>query len=60
MAVGNAEVVKKLLDEKVGIDTRTDNFKTPLMRAAVSGHIECLEVLKRYGADELAGMLKEG
>lgn len=53
-ASGNTMSVHKILKEKVNVDSRSDNFKTPLMRAAMNGHIECMELLKQSGADEIA------
>lgn len=53
-ASGNTISVQKILKEKVNVDSRSDNFKTPLMRAAMNGHIECMKLLKRSGADEIA------
>lgn len=53
-ASGNTISVQKILKEKVNVDSRSENFKTPLMRAAMNGHIECMKVLKQSGADEVA------
>ena len=53
-ASGNTLSVQKILKEKVNVDSRSDNFKTPLMRAAMNGHIECMELLRQSGADEMA------
>ena len=53
-ASGNTISVQKILQEKVNVDSRSDNFKTPLMRAAMNGHIECMELLRQSGADEIA------
>lgn len=52
-AAGDLETVRQLVDLK-GVDARTDNYKTPLMRAALNGHIDCMELLKQKGADEFA------
>ena len=51
-ASGDTSSVQDLLKEKVSVDSRSDNFKTPLIRAAMNGHIECLKLLKQFGADE--------
>lgn len=51
---GDTISVQKILKEKVNVDSRSDSFKTPLMRAAMNGHIECMKILKQFGADELA------
>ncbi|KAK4696083.1 hypothetical protein P7C71_g1778, partial [Lecanoromycetidae sp. Uapishka_2] len=53
-ATGDVTKLAKLLEEKVNADLRGPEYKTPLMRAAINGHIKCLEVLKAFGADELA------
>ena len=53
-ASGDTSSVEDLLKEKVNVDSRSDNFKTPLMRAAMNGHIGCLKLLKQFGADEVA------
>ena len=53
-ASGNTISVQNILKEKVNVDSRSDNFKTPLMRAAMNGHIECMSLLKQSGADEVA------
>ena len=53
-ASGNTISVQNLLKEKGNVDSRSDNFKTPLMRAAMNGHIECMSLLKDSGADEVA------
>lgn len=53
-ASGNTVSVQNILKEKVNVDSRSDNFKTPLMRAAMNGHIECMKLLKQSGADEVA------
>ena len=53
-ASGNMLLLQKILNEKVNVEFRSDDFKTPLMRAAMNGHIECMKLLKQFGADELA------
>ena len=53
-ATGDTSKTKSLLDAKTSVDTRGDDYKTPLMRAAVNGHVGCLRLLKEYGADEFA------
>ena len=57
-ASGNILSLQKFLSEKVNVEFRSDNFKTPLMRAAMNGHIECMELLKQFGADEVAVDIK--
>ena len=53
-ASGNTSSVQIILKEGVNVDSRSDNFKTPLMRAAMSGHVECMKLLKHFGADAFA------
>lgn len=53
-ASGNTLSVQNALKEKVNVDSRSDNFRTPLMRAAMNGHVECMKLLKQSGADEFA------
>ena len=53
-ASGNTISVQIVLKEGVNVDSRSDNFKTPLMRAAMSGHVECMKLLKHCGADAFA------
>ena len=58
-ASGDTISVQKILKEKVNVNSRSDSFKTPLMRAAMNGHIECMKLLKQSGADEFAVDAKE-
>lgn len=53
-AAGNVAKIATLLEEKANVNSTSIESKTPLMRAAINGHIKCLEVLKAFGADELA------
>lgn len=53
-ASGNTISVQNILKEKVNVDSRSDKSKTPLIRAAINGHIECMKLLKQSGADEIA------
>ena len=53
-ASGNTMSVQIILKEGVNADSRSDNFKTPLMRAAMSGHVECMKLLKHSGANAFA------
>ena len=53
-AAGDIINLRAFLDLKVNVDSRGSNFMTPLMRAAMNGHMECLEILKQRGADEFA------
>ncbi len=53
-AAGDVTTVANLLGDKANINSASQEFKTPLMRAAINGHIDCLAVLKEFGADEFA------
>ncbi len=53
-AAGDLASVKSFLDHKVNVDARSDSFKTPLMRAAMNGYVDCMDILKQGGADEFA------
>ena len=53
-ASGDTSSVQDLLQHNVNVDSRSDDFKTPLMRSAINGHIECMKLLKQFGADEVA------
>ena len=53
-ASGNTISVQSILKEGVNVDSRSDDLKTPLMRAAMSGHLECMKLLKNSGADAFA------
>jgi len=53
-AGGDLTKVRALIDAKVNVDARGKAFKTPLMLAAMNGHIHCLDFFKQYGADEFA------
>ncbi|KAL8650969.1 MAG: hypothetical protein Q9210_003513 [Variospora velana] len=51
---GDSDTLRTLLEEKININARGDRFKTPQMEAALRSHLHCLEILKEFGADELA------
>jgi ankyrin repeat protein len=53
-ATGDDRTLSKLLMEKVNVNSTSYDFKTPMMRAAMGGHVHCLEILKTFGADEFA------
>ena len=53
-ADGDESTLTKLLDENVNINCTSADSKTPMMRAASNGRIQCLSILKTFGADELA------
>ena len=46
--------IRKLLDEKVNVNGRSETNETPLMIAASLGHVKSMRLLKEYGADEFA------
>ncbi|MCK4816745.1 ankyrin repeat domain-containing protein, partial [bacterium] len=51
-AVGDANMVRSLIEKGVGVDTREDSmFKTALHRAAISGYKDVVEILLAKGAD---------
>ncbi|KAL9607879.1 MAG: hypothetical protein Q9167_007251 [Letrouitia subvulpina] len=51
---GNLDLLQRLLEENISPNTRGENYKTPLMEAALSSHLNCLSALKYHGADEFA------
>lgn len=51
---GDIDALTSLLEEKINPNARGDEFKTPQMEAAIRSHLQCLDVLKAYGADEFA------
>ena len=51
---GNADLLQKILEEKIHPDARGENHKTAQMEAAQQGHLDCLSALKYHGADEFA------
>ncbi len=52
--VGDLPRLRSLLEEKVNVNARSDNYRTPQMAAAIHGHLDCLKLLKNYAADEFA------
>ena len=53
-ASGNILTLKSLIDARANVDARGKAIMTPMMLAAVNGHIEILKILKGHGADEFA------
>ena len=53
-AAGDLLKLGSLLDSKVNVDARSKAYMTPLMLAAMNGHIQCLQILRQRGADESA------
>lgn len=51
---GDVPTIKDHLNQSVSVNVRSEEFETPLMQAAVHGQLQSLEILKYYGADELA------
>ncbi|KAL8956159.1 MAG: hypothetical protein Q9193_006238, partial [Seirophora villosa] len=51
---GDSDALRVLLEERININARGDQFKTPQMEAALRSHLHCLEILKEFGADEFA------
>ncbi|KAM6173651.1 ankyrin repeat domain-containing protein 42 isoform 2-T2 [Erethizon dorsatum] len=49
---GDLEMLKKLLEDGIiNFNERDDNGSTPMHKAAGQGHIECLQLLIKMGAD---------
>ena len=46
--------IKDYLGQGVSVNVRSENFRTPLMEAAMHGKLRSTEILKQYGADEFA------
>lgn len=53
-SVGDLPRLGNLLEDKVNVNIRGDNYRTPQMAAAIHGHLDCLKLLKNYAADEFA------
>ena len=51
---GDRPTIRDFLNQGVSVNARSEEFETPLMQAAVHGQLQSLEILKNYGADELA------
>ena len=53
-SVGDVSRLRSLLEEKVNVNARGENYRTAQMAAAIHGHLDCLRLLKNYAADEFA------
>lgn len=53
-SVGDVPRLRSLLDNKVNVNVRGHNYRTPQMAAAIHGHLDCLKLLKNYPVDEFA------
>lgn len=51
-AFGNTDVVKYLVDRRVGIDEKDEDFQTPMNWAAAFGYLETVKVLVELGTDK--------
>ena len=51
---GNDAKLKELLDQGMNVNARSGDSKTLFVQAAMCGHIDCMDLLKQRGADELA------
>lgn len=52
--IGNIDLLRSLLEEKINPNVRGEKYKTAQMEAALSSHLDCLSALKYHGADEFA------
>ena len=53
-SAGDLPRLATLLEEKVNVNARGENYRTAQMAAAIHGHLDCLGLLKNYAADEFA------
>ena len=53
-ADGDEPTLTKLLRENVSVNCTSLGSKTPMMRAAMNGRVQCMSILKVFGADEFA------
>lgn len=51
---GDNDTIRSLLEDRVSVDARGDNMITPQMEAARRSHLQCLQTLKEFNADEFA------
>ena len=54
VAVGNIDLVHKLIERKANIEALDKNQMTPLLHSAIAGHIELTKILLDAGANPLA------
>lgn len=47
---GNLEELKKLISDGADVNAKNDDGKTALIYAAMYGHMDCVELLKKAGA----------
>ena len=53
-ANGDEPTLTRLLSENVHVNCTTLGSKTPMMRAAINGQVQCMSILGASGADEFA------
>ena len=53
-ADGDEPTLTRLLSENVHVNCTSLGSKTPMMRAAMNGRVQCMSILKASGADEFA------
>ncbi|KAL8695616.1 MAG: hypothetical protein Q9224_003294, partial [Gallowayella concinna] len=51
---GDNDTLRSLLEDNVHVDARGDRVNTPQMEAARRSHLQCLQTLKEFGANEFA------
>ncbi|KAL8800936.1 MAG: hypothetical protein Q9182_004818 [Xanthomendoza sp. 2 TL-2023] len=52
--MGDNDTLRSLLEDNVHVDARGDRVNTPQMEAARRSHLQCLQTLKDFGANEFA------
>ena len=53
-ADGDEPTLTRLLSENVHVNCTSLDSKTPMMRAAMNGQVQCMSILRASGADEFA------
>ena len=53
-ADGDEPTLTRLLSENIHVNCTSLGSKTPMMRAAMNGRVQCMSILKASGADEFA------
>ncbi len=53
-ADGDEPTLRRMLNEHVHVNCTSLGSKTPMMRAAMNGRVQCMSILKTFGADEFA------